>query len=54
MDNELELLRAFYEAWEALHRIPHDDEHREQSVAQAGVLVEAAHALRALKGGQNG
>jgi hypothetical protein len=50
---ELEILRAFFEAWERLHAIPNKPENRKKSeaVAEALVeaLVEAANAVRALR-----
>jgi hypothetical protein len=46
---ELEMLRAFFAAWESLHSIPNKPENRRKSEAAAEALVEAAHAIRALR-----
>jgi hypothetical protein len=46
---ELEMLRAFFDAWERLHAIPNKPENRRKSETAAEALVEAAHAVRALR-----
>lgn len=43
---ELDTLRAFYMAWEALHEIPKDKMHRKQAEEAAQRLVSQAHVLR--------
>jgi flagellar hook-associated protein FlgK len=43
---ELDTLRAFYKAWEALHAIPKDKLHKKQAQEAAQTLVEQAHVLR--------
>lgn len=43
---ELETLRAFYRAWEALHALPKDKLHRKQAEEAAEKLVNQAHILR--------
>ena len=43
---ELDTLRAFYKAWEALHEIPNDKHHRRQKEEAAQALVQQAHVLR--------
>ena len=44
---ELEMLRAFYISWVDLHKIPRDKLHRHKMEAQAQLLVDNAHALKA-------
>lgn len=48
-DLELEMLRAFFDAWENLHSIPNIQGNRKKSEAAATILVEAAHAIRTLR-----
>lgn len=43
---ELDTLRSFYKAWEALHEVPNDKQHRQKKEEAAKVLVEQAHVLR--------
>lgn len=43
---ELDTLRAFYKAWEALHAIPKDKIHKKQANEAAEALVNQAHILR--------
>ena len=43
--DELELLRSFYLAWEALHSVP-----SEEKQAAAETLVRIAHAIKAHRG----
>ena len=47
---ELEMLRHFFDSWEALHAIPNERGNRSKSEAAAQVLVDAAHAVRAMRG----
>lgn len=46
---EFQILRQFYEAWEALHRIPNDKHRRKQKEEAAQNLVEKAQVLRSMK-----
>ena len=46
---ELEMLRVFYEAWEALHRIPHDPRNRTLQENAAQALVDAANTVRRVR-----
>ena len=43
--NELELLRSFYVAWEALHAVP-----KAEKPAAAETLVRISHAIKAHRG----
>lgn len=43
---ELDTLREFYRAWEALHELPKDKLHRKQCEEAAQALVSHAHILR--------
>jgi hypothetical protein len=43
---EMDLLREFYVAWVALHKIPRDKLHRNKQEAAAQTLVDAGHSLR--------
>lgn len=43
---ELDTLRAFYKAWEALHAVPGDKANRRKKEEAAKALVEQAHVLR--------
>ena len=48
---ELAMLRAFFDAWEGLHAIPNLPKNRHKSEQAAQMLVDAAHAIRALRNG---
>ena len=48
---ELEMLRAFFSAWENLHAIPNVPKNRQKAEQAAQMLVDAAHAIRALRAG---
>jgi len=50
---ELEMLRAFFDAWEDLHAIPNLPKNRQRSEQAAQTLVDAASAIRALRGIEN-
>jgi len=43
---EMGLLREFYVAWIALHKLPRDKLHRKKQENAAQTLVDAGHALR--------
>jgi len=43
---EVEILRAFYAAWEALHAIPKDKMHRNMKEQAAADLLSARDAVR--------
>lgn len=43
---ELETLREFYRAWEALHALPNDPLYRKKKEEAAQALVTQAHILR--------
>ena len=47
---ELQMLRHFFSAWENLHNVPHDKDHRKKAEAAAQVLVDAAQAIYTLRG----
>lgn len=47
---ELQTLREFYTAWEALHKIPKDKFHRKQAEDAAQALVTQAYILRRMYG----
>lgn len=46
---EFQVLQQFYEAWEALHKIPKDRFHKKQQEKAALTLVEKAVVLRRMK-----
>lgn len=43
---ELELYKAFFDAWEGLHEIPNDKLHRGKKEAAAQLLVDRCHSIR--------
>lgn len=43
---ELDMLKAFYDSWEAMHAIPNDKLHRAKKEAAAQLMVDNAHTLR--------
>lgn len=45
-DSELILLRGFFVAWQAFHRIPKDRQHRRQHENAAQDMVDAANTLK--------
>jgi hypothetical protein len=47
---ELDMLRDFYESWEAFHSIPNIQGNRKKLEVASQVMVDAAHAIRAFKG----
>ncbi len=47
---ELSTLRAFYESWRALHKIPRDSIHRKQQEEAAQKLCDNATLLRRMYG----
>ena len=47
---ELSVLRAFYDAWEALHAMPKDNMHRKKQEIAAQNLVDARNAVRTFDG----
>lgn len=46
---ELEVLREFFDCWEALHAIPHDKLHRKQLEQAAQRLTDAAQSVRSFR-----
>lgn len=43
---ELGVLREFYAAWEAFHKVPKDELHRDKREQAAQAMVGHAHILR--------
>jgi hypothetical protein len=43
---ELDMLRAFYQSWIGLHKIPRDKLHRRKQEAAAQLLVDNAHTVQ--------
>jgi hypothetical protein len=48
---ETDMLRRFFDCWEALHAIPNDGKHKAKSEQAAQLLVDTAHAIRAFRAG---
>lgn len=48
-DVELDMLREFFDCWEALHAIRKHPVHRRQQEAAAQRLVDCAHTIRAFR-----
>lgn len=46
---EFQVLQQFYQAWEALHKIPPGKFRQKQKEEAAQRLVELAHVLRSMK-----